>query len=61
MAEAKENLEDTQASLTADEEFLMMPTFKQSCAIQSGEIFGIFKQIKESFDTNLSDSQKEEH
>ena len=36
------------------------PTFKQSCVIQSGEIFSIFKQIKESFDTNLSDGQKEE-
>ena len=36
------------------------PTFKQSYASQSGEIFGILKQINESFETNLSDSQKEE-
>ena len=35
------------------------PTFKQSYAPQSGEIFGILKQMKESFETNLSDSQKE--
>ena len=36
------------------------PTFKQSYAPQSGEIFSILKQMKESFETNLSDSQKEE-
>merc|ERR1712032_791367 len=36
------------------------PTFKQSYAPQSGEICGILKQMKESFETNLSDSQKEE-
>jgi len=36
------------------------PTFKQSYAPQSGEIFGILKQMKESFEGNLSDSQKEE-
>ena len=36
------------------------PKFKQSYAPQSGEIFGILKQMKESFETNLSDSQKEE-
>jgi len=36
------------------------PTFKQSYAPQSGEIFGILKQMKESFETNLADSQKEE-
>jgi chromosome segregation ATPase len=36
------------------------PTFKQAYAPQSGEIFGILKQMKESFETNLSDSQKEE-
>lgn len=36
------------------------PTFKQSYAPQSGEIFGILKQMKETFETNLSDSQKEE-
>merc|ERR1719152_50800 len=36
------------------------PTFKQSYAPQSGEIFGIMKQMKETFESNLSDSQKEE-
>ena len=30
------------------------PTFKQSYAPQSGEIFGILKQMKETFETNLS-------
>merc|ERR1719287_117848 len=34
------------------------PTFKQSYAPQSGEIFGILKQMKETFETNLSASQK---
>merc|ERR1712032_1131173 len=36
------------------------PTFKQSYAPQSGEIFGILRQMKETFESNLSDSQKEE-
>merc|ERR1719360_452872 len=36
------------------------PTFKQSYAPQSGEIFGILKQMKETFETNLADTQKEE-
>merc|ERR1712216_954961 len=36
------------------------PTFKQSYAPQSGDIFGILKQMKETFETNLSSSQKEE-
>merc|ERR1719460_2386201 len=36
------------------------PTFKQSYAPQSGEIFGILKQMKETFETNLSQSQKDE-
>merc|ERR1719272_2730775 len=36
------------------------PTFKQSYAPQPGEIFGILKQMKETFETNLSSSQKEE-
>merc|ERR1719353_1221089 len=36
------------------------PTFKQSYAPQSGAIFGILKQMKETFETNLSSSQKEE-
>jgi hypothetical protein len=36
------------------------PTFKQSYAPQSGEIFGILKQMKETFEQNLAASQKEE-
>merc|ERR1719345_29877 len=36
------------------------PTFKQSYAPQSGAIFGILSQMKETFETNLSSSQKEE-
>ncbi|KAL9139381.1 putative conserved tandem protein 10 [Amphidinium carterae] len=38
------------------------PTFKQAYAPQSGEIFGILKQMKETFEfeANLSDAQKEE-
>jgi len=36
------------------------PTFKQSYAPQSGEIFGILSQMKETFESNLSASQKEE-
>merc|ERR1711881_425546 len=36
------------------------PTFKQLYAPQSGEIFGILKQMKETFETNLSQSQKDE-
>jgi len=36
------------------------PTFKQSYAPQSGEIFGILRQMKETFESNLSNSQKEE-
>merc|ERR1719183_3214662 len=36
------------------------PTFKQSYAPQSGEIFGILNQMKESFEQNLANSQKEE-
>merc|ERR1719311_1442116 len=36
------------------------PTFKQSYAPQSGEIYGILKQMKETFETDLAESQKEE-
>jgi hypothetical protein len=36
------------------------PTFKQSYAPQSGAIFGILKQMKETFETNLASSQTEE-
>jgi len=36
------------------------PTFKQSYAPQSGAIFGILQQMKETFEANLADTQKEE-
>merc|ERR1719394_2019709 len=36
------------------------PTFMQSYAPQSGEIFGILRQMKETFEANLANSQKEE-
>merc|ERR1711933_228114 len=36
------------------------PTFKQSYAPQSGEIFGILKQMLETFEKDLAESQKEE-
>merc|ERR1740117_1996533 len=36
------------------------PTFKHSYAPASGEIFGILKQMKETFESNLSASQKDE-
>merc|ERR1719465_70561 len=36
------------------------PTFKQSYAPQSGEIFGILKQMLETFENDLAASQKEE-
>jgi len=36
------------------------PAFKQAYAPQSGEVFGILKQMKETFETNLAASQKEE-
>jgi len=36
------------------------PTFKQSYAPQSCEIFGILTQMLETFEANLSQSQKEE-
>jgi hypothetical protein len=36
------------------------PTFSQAYAPQSGEIFGILRQMKETFENNLSGSQKDE-
>jgi len=36
------------------------PTFKQSYAPQSGAIFGILTQMKETFEKNLATTQKEE-
>merc|ERR1719426_630957 len=47
--------------IQAPEDFFdAKPTFKQSYAPQSGQIFGILKQMKETFEANLSASQKEE-
>jgi hypothetical protein len=43
-----------------DDYFNAEPTFKQSYAPQSGEIFGILRQMLETFEANLSSSQKEE-
>merc|ERR1719333_794501 len=40
--------------------FDAQPQFQQATAPASGEIFGILKQMKESFETNLAASQKEE-
>jgi len=39
--------------------FLQIPGF-QSYAPQSGEVFGMLKQMKETFEGNLSEAQKEE-
>merc|ERR1711957_49117 len=50
----------TVESFIQDPGFDAEPTFKQSYAPQSGAIFGILKQMKETFETNLSASQKEE-
>merc|ERR1719174_1913919 len=36
------------------------PTFKQAYAPQSGEIFGILTQMKETFEKNLAELQKDE-
>jgi len=43
-----------------DNYFDSTPTFRQAYAPQSGEIFGILRQMKETFESNLSESQKEE-
>jgi chromosome segregation ATPase len=37
------------------------PTFKQSYAPQSGEIYGILSQMKDTFEENLAAAQKEEN
>jgi len=44
------------AFVQSPEEFVQSPSY----APASGEIFGILKQMKETFETNLSSSQKEE-
>merc|ERR1719155_385132 len=51
------------AFIQAPSDFLQdsaAPGFGQSYAPQSGAIFGILKQMKETFETNLAASQKEE-
>merc|ERR1719305_176221 len=40
--------------------FLQQPAGFQSYAPASGQIFGILKQMKETFESNLSQSQKDE-
>jgi len=45
---------------TEGDHFDAEPTFKQSYAPQSGEVFGILRQMKETFEANLANSQKEE-
>merc|ERR1719149_211016 len=40
--------------------FVQQPAGYQSYAPASGQIFGILKQMKETFETNLSQSQKDE-
>eukprot|EP00413_Alexandrium_margalefii_P049719 CAMPEP_0204608884 /NCGR_PEP_ID=MMETSP0661-20131031/60590_1 /ASSEMBLY_ACC=CAM_ASM_000606 /TAXON_ID=109239 /ORGANISM="Alexandrium margalefi, Strain AMGDE01CS-322" /LENGTH=442 /DNA_ID=CAMNT_0051620481 /DNA_START=73 /DNA_END=1398 /DNA_ORIENTATION=- len=50
-----------QSFIQAPEDYFdATPTFKQSYAPQSGEIFGILRQMKETFESNLAESQKEE-
>merc|ERR1719456_2049968 len=49
----------TVAAFTQDY-FDASPTFKQAYAPQSGVVLGILKQMKETFEQNLSQSQKEE-
>jgi hypothetical protein len=48
------------SSHTGKDYFDSTPGFKQEYAPQSGEIFGILKQMKETFEFDLSESQKEE-
>jgi len=48
---------DQRRTLTA---FVQQPAGFQSYAPQSGAIFGILKQMKETFETNLSQAQKDE-
>merc|ERR1719335_377155 len=52
----QEQQDDITAFLQAPADF----SYKESYAPQSGAIFGILKQMKESFETNLASSQKEE-
>merc|ERR1711920_1179163 len=50
-----------QSFLQAPEDYFdAAPTFKQSYAPQSGEIFGILRQMQETFEKNLATAQQEE-
>merc|ERR1719146_95724 len=48
------------AEPTSKQSFLQQPAGFQTYAPQSGAIFGILSQMKETFETNLENSQKEE-
>jgi len=48
------------ALVQGEDYFDAEPTFKQSYAPESGQIFGILTQMKETFDNNLSAAQKDE-
>merc|ERR1719491_35923 len=48
------------AFVQGEDYFDSKPTFSQAYAPQSGEIFGILRQMKETFENDLSGSQKEE-
>ena len=50
----------SQAGIRCTGSLRLTPTFKQSYAPQSGEIFGILEQMKETFESNLSAAQKKE-
>jgi hypothetical protein len=57
----RSQLKIAEAFVQAPEDYFdAEPTFKQSYAPQSGQIFGILKQMKETFESNLSQSQKDE-
>merc|ERR1719265_1587306 len=51
---------DVMAQVITPKEKRALAAFVQEGAPASGEIFGILKQMKESFETNLANSQKEE-
>jgi hypothetical protein len=60
---SKQQQETVAAFLQAPTSYLeegAAPGFGKSYAPQSGAIFGILKQMKETFETNLASSQKEE-
>jgi len=58
MAKYSDSIEITPSQKETIDTFIQSPF--QSYAPQSGEIFGILKQMQENFEQNLSSSQKEE-